>query len=165
MPVLEIRAPNSCFACLCLQGIFPHLIWSEHQFAPMPVPEGPGAISRPHQGLAWPIWGQRWGLLNTGEEAHPLPLSLLLAQGSSHELSDSKETIISSMVVSFSRSRHSSEFMPVTRRIRSQPCRYMLVFFNLPVYSRGVQECGLEGINALQQSLSLGCAPAAGLAV
>lgn len=60
------------------------------------------------------------------------------------------------MVVSFSRSRHSSEFMCVNRRIMSQLCRHVLVSFNLPFYSREVQECGPEELNALQQSPGLG---------
>lgn len=38
----------------------------------------------------------------------------------------------------------------------SQLCRHVLVSFNLPFYTREVQECGPEELNALKQSPGLG---------
>lgn len=57
-----------------------------------------------------------------------------------------------SLLVTFSRSRHSSEFMCANEGSRPI-CRYLLVFSNLPFYSREVQECGLEELNALSRAL------------
>lgn len=59
------------------------------------------------------------------------------------------------MMVSFSRPRHSSEFMRVNKRTISLLCRHVLVFFDLPFYRREVQVPGLEELNTPHQTPSL----------
>lgn len=59
---------------------------------------------------------------------------MLLVQCSSHKLNDFKETIISSVMVSFSRPRHSSDLLCVNKRTISQLCRHMLALLDLPFH-------------------------------
>lgn len=122
----------------------------------------PGAISWPAKRpeLGWPRRKAKRRVRSScaAQRGGGSPSSsdcVLLVQCSSHKLNDFKETIISSMMVSFSRPRHSSEFTRVNKRTISQLRRHVSVFFDLPFYRREVQVRALEELNALRQTPSL----------
>lgn len=104
----------SLFCLPVPSGYLPTPHWSE-RCAGRAALQGPGAISN--------VLVAALGTASSGSDPQGGTSSssrgLLLAQASSHQLSPSQQTIISSMVVPFSRSRHSSEVMCANRRIMS----------------------------------------------
>lgn len=136
---------------VCAFRVSLHSSCEEQGVQAVPAAQGPGAISRPPQ-CPGPLWAPRAAAVTARNPI--LTHCLLLAQPPPHQLNHSQQTIIPSQLCWWPLADRDILLNSCVRMEGSRPiCMYLSVFSNLPFYSREVQECGLEELNALSRAL------------